>query len=61
VNEEHATMLKATGLSDHAVSKAHLLGLPPGTIIGIIPKFGPIALQILEEILANLGSTTPTA
>lgn len=60
MNEEHAVMLKAAGLSENAVSKVHLLGLPPGTIISIISKFGPIALQILEEILANLGSTTPT-
>jgi len=52
--------LRAAGLSEHAANNAHLLGLPPGTILGIITKYGPIALQILEELLAGLGKA-PTA
>lgn len=52
-------MLKAAGMSPHAIAKAQALGLPPGTIISIISKFGPIVLQILEELLAGHEQGNP--
>lgn len=49
--------LKAAGFSDHAIAKANALGLPPGLLLGLITKFGPVVLQIVEELLSGAGTS----
>lgn len=55
--------LRAAGLSEHAAANAaakeHVLGLPAGTILRLIQQYGPVALQILEQLLGGGAGSTP--
>jgi hypothetical protein len=54
--------IKAHGLNDAEAQKAVSMGIGSGVLAGWITKYGPLALQILKEILAfSGGGAVPAA
>ena len=53
--------LSAAGIDPQAVSAAGKLGLSVGQILALVIKYGPVVLEILQEIAKKIGGGQPPA
>jgi hypothetical protein len=51
--------LTAAGISEAILERAEAIGLTIADVLSLIVKYGPVALQILQEVTNLLQGKTP--